>query len=64
MHEFRGKVAVITGAAPGIGLSMAKLLARQGMQVALLLRSACRSQGLRWEKSLRMGSTISENSQL
>jgi NAD(P)-dependent dehydrogenase (short-subunit alcohol dehydrogenase family) len=36
MHEFRDKVAVITGAASGVGLSIAKRVAREGMQVALL----------------------------
>jgi NAD(P)-dependent dehydrogenase (short-subunit alcohol dehydrogenase family) len=36
MNEFRGKVAVVTGAASGIGLASARLLARQGMSVALL----------------------------
>ena len=36
MQNLRGKVAVVTGAASGIGLASAKLLARQGMQVALL----------------------------
>jgi NAD(P)-dependent dehydrogenase (short-subunit alcohol dehydrogenase family) len=36
MQVFRGKVAVVTGAASGIGVASAKLFAREGMDVALL----------------------------
>lgn len=40
MHDFRNKVAVITGAASGIGLGLARTFASEGMTVALLdLRS-------------------------
>ncbi len=35
MHDFQGKVAVITGAAGGIGRSMAERCAREGMKVVL-----------------------------
>jgi NAD(P)-dependent dehydrogenase (short-subunit alcohol dehydrogenase family) len=35
MNEFRGRVAVVTGAASGIGLSLARVFAEQGMQVVL-----------------------------
>jgi len=48
MQNFRDKTAVITGAASGIGLATARLLAVKGMQVALLdnredtLAKACR----------------------
>lgn len=36
MRKFQGKVAVVTGAAGGIGLALAKELAREGMDLALL----------------------------
>src|ERR1700680_2619876 len=35
MKEFRGKVAVITGAASGIGLGIAERCVREGMKVVL-----------------------------
>jgi NAD(P)-dependent dehydrogenase (short-subunit alcohol dehydrogenase family) len=35
MKDFTGKVAVVTGAASGIGLGMARVFARQGMQLVL-----------------------------
>ena len=35
MQDFSGKVAVITGAASGIGLGCARTFARAGMKVAL-----------------------------
>lgn len=35
LTEFKGKVAVITGAASGLGLAMAKRFAQEGMQVLL-----------------------------
>lgn len=35
MHQFEGKTAVVTGAASGIGLGLARTFARNGMAVAL-----------------------------
>jgi NAD(P)-dependent dehydrogenase (short-subunit alcohol dehydrogenase family) len=35
MHEFEGSVAVVTGAASGIGFGLAKRFAREGMKVVL-----------------------------
>ena len=35
MQEFEGKVAVVTGAASGIGLAMASRFASEGMRVVL-----------------------------
>jgi len=35
MHEFQGKVAVVTGAASGMGRAFAERFAREGMQVVL-----------------------------
>src|SRR5690242_391775 len=35
MQEFRGKVAVVTGAASGIGLALAQKAAAEGMKVVL-----------------------------
>ena len=35
MEEFSGKVAVITGAASGIGLGLARTAAREGMRVVM-----------------------------
>ncbi len=38
LFDLTGKVAAITGASSGIGLQMAKALAREGADVALLAR--------------------------
>ena len=35
MQEFKGKTAVVTGAANGIGLELAKIFGEQGMNVVL-----------------------------
>ena len=35
MKEFKNKVAVITGAASGIGMELAKLCAKEGMKVVI-----------------------------
>jgi short-subunit dehydrogenase len=39
MRELRGRTALITGASRGIGLSVARSLAQQGMNIALAARS-------------------------
>lgn len=36
MKEFKGKTAVVTGAASGIGLGLARTFAREGMKVAII----------------------------
>ena len=35
MNDFEGKVAVITGAASGIGFALAEIFAQQGMKIVL-----------------------------
>ena len=35
MQEFKGKVAVVTGAASGMGRGLAERFAREGMKVVL-----------------------------
>ena len=40
--ELKGKRAVITGGSVGIGLAVARALAAEGVEVALLARDAAR----------------------
>ena len=40
MQDFTGKVAVVTGAASGIGLGIARTFVREGAAVAMLDRRA------------------------
>jgi len=35
MHQLEGKTAIVTGAASGVGLGLARTFARNGMSVAL-----------------------------
>ena len=38
MFNLRGRVAVVTGASAGIGMQLAKVLARQGADLAIMAR--------------------------
>ncbi len=38
-HDLRGKTAIVTGASRGIGLAIARALAREGVKLALISRS-------------------------
>ncbi len=46
MQDLSGKVAIVTGASSGIGLAMARALARLGCMVTLAARSADKLQAL------------------
>ena len=39
LFDFTGRVAVVTGASSGLGVQMAKALARQGADLAIMARS-------------------------
>ena len=51
LHRFEGRVALVTGAAQGIGLGIARRLASEGARVALIDRNA--SQLPKAEKALK-----------
>ena len=38
LFDFTGRVAVVTGASSGLGVQMAKALARQGADLAIMAR--------------------------
>jgi len=48
-RDLKGKVALVTGASSGIGRAMARMLAGQGVRLALVGRSAERLQAVRGE---------------
>ena len=50
MQQLAGKTAIVTGAASGIGLGMARAFAREGMSVAL-----CDIRGDRLDAALARG---------
>ena len=48
MKDFKGKVAVITGGASGLGRAMAERFAREGMSIVL-----ADGAGLQWHDGVR-----------
>lgn len=52
MEEWRGKVAIVTGASRGIGRAIAQTLARKGLSLALCARSQAHLEALRDELCL------------
>ena len=58
MHEFKGKVAAVTGSASGIGLACAKAFAREGMAVALMDNRAAELEAAAAEVRMLGGKAI------
>ncbi|HWB81382.1 MAG TPA: SDR family NAD(P)-dependent oxidoreductase [Nannocystaceae bacterium] len=61
-----GKVAIVTGASSGIGEAVAKMLAREGMKVAMLARRVERLQATAKEMSdaLAIGCDVRDEAQI
>jgi short-subunit dehydrogenase len=58
MTELRGRTALVTGASRGIGVHIARLLARQGVQLALVARSEDMLRALAAELSRAGGKAV------
>ena len=56
-EDIRGEVAIVTGASRGLGLLLARELARQGCSLVICARDACRT-GMRLRGPARPGAEV------